>query len=193
MERILLFIVMIGFSNSILLNAQSAKKVNIPAKTIVDPQDTFPVPPSSPNLLFYLQRSANTNTVIYECNVDNKGKLVEKDPVHVFWIRYNEGSVKKELSYVQRVFAYGIKSQAQPDGSVNLHIVSYKKQNLVVKKSTRDHKYHAYAIINHREALLNRIFLKIDGGAFWSPNVIYIELKGKDEATGEELVERFKP
>jgi hypothetical protein len=37
------------------------------------------------------------------------------------------------------------------------------------------------------------VFIKIEGGSFWLPNVIYVELKGIDPATGKEITERFKP
>lgn len=165
-----------------------------PKKPVVvkDPQDTFPVPVTA-NQLFYLQRTANTNTVVYEANLDSKGQIDEKNPVRVYWIRYPEGGIKKDLNYIQRVFAYGIKTELQSPGVFATHVVSYKKAQLIVKRSLKDNKYHAYATINKKEALLTRIFIKIDGGAFWSPNVIYIEMKGKDELTGEEVMERFKP
>ena len=158
-----------------------------------DPQDTFPVPNGNPNQLFYLQRTTNTNTIVCELNIDSKGKLNEESPVHVFWIRYTEGSIHKELSYIQRVFAYGIKSQSLGNGSYKLHFVSYKKQPLTLMASPKDNKYHVYATINQKQALLSRIFIKVDGGTFWSPNVVYMEMKGTDPVTGKELVERFKP
>ena len=59
--------------------------------------------------------------------------------------------------------------------------------------SVKDNKYHVYAIINQKQAVLNRIFIKIDGGTFWSPNVVYMEMKGIDVITGKEVMERFKP
>lgn len=178
----------------VALCAGAGAQTKKPATPVLarEPQDTFPVPVTS-NQLFYLQRTANTNTVIYEANINADGHLNESNPVHVYWIRYPEGGVKKELSYIQRIFAYGIKTQKQSTDVYNTHVVSYKKANLVVKRSVKDNKYHAYATINHKEALLNRIFVKIDGGSFWSPNVVYIEMKGRDEATGEEVMERFKP
>ena len=177
------------FFTMIVLSQAQPKKTTALVK---DPQDTFPVPVVN-NQLFYLQRTANTNTVVYEANLNSKGQIDEDNPVRVYWIRYPEGGMKKDLSYIQRVFAYGIKTQRQSTDVFNTHVVSYKKAQLTVKKSTKDNKYHAYATINHKEAMLTRIFLKIEGGAFWSPNVIYIELKGRDEATGEEVMERFKP
>ncbi|MEO7530905.1 MAG: DUF4833 domain-containing protein [Sediminibacterium sp.] len=177
------------------IHAQS-KSVNSPvalAKTPVDPQDTFPVPIGNPNQLFYLQRTANINTIICELNMNSKGLPDEESPVHVFWIRFSEGGVKKELTYVQRVFAYGIKSERESTGGYKLHFVSFKKRSFNLLLSPKDNKYHVYATINQKQAVLNRVFLKIDGGSFWSPNVIYMELKGIDVATGKELVERFKP
>ena len=52
-------------------------------------QDKFPTPAGNPKQLFYLQRTSNTNTIVYELNYKN-GLLDEDEPVHVFWIRYNE-------------------------------------------------------------------------------------------------------
>lgn len=159
----------------------------------IDPQDTFPVPKGNPNQLFYLQRTNNTNTIVCELNLNSKGQLDEETPVHVFWIRFPEGGIRRELNYIQRMFAYGIKSQSQGNGTYKLHFVSYRKQPLLLMHSPKDSKYHVYATINQKQALLNRIFLKVDGGSFWSPNIVYMEMKGTDPATGKELVERFKP
>ena len=159
----------------------------------IDPQDTFPVPTGNPKQLFYLQRTHNTNTIVCELNLDTKGQLNTDNPVHVFWIRYPEGGMRKELSYIQRVFAYGIKTQAQGNGTYKIHFVSYSKQKMLLMPSPKDNKYHVYATINQKQAQLNRIFVKVDGGSFWSPNVVYMEMKGTDVATGKEVMERFKP
>jgi phosphatidylglycerophosphate synthase len=159
----------------------------------MDPQDTFPIPSGNANQLFYLQRTSNTNTIVCELSLNGRGQLNEESPVHVFWIRYQEGGGKKELSYIQRVFAYGIKSKPAGNGNHNMHFVSFKKQQLLLSKSARDNKYHVYTTINQRQAQLSRIFVKVDGGSFWSPNVVYMELKGIDPVTGKEVMERVKP
>ncbi len=183
------------FSTAAILQVPQGSKKAAPAviNTVIDPQDTFPVP-AVPNQLFYLQRTSNTNTIVYEAKLNSKGMLEEPDPVHVFWIRYPEGGMKKELNYIQRMFAYGIKTQLQPNSNYKMHVVSYKKQQLTLMRSPKDNKYHVYTQINHKEAVLRRIFVKIgEGGTFWAPNVLYMELRGKDEVTGEELMERIKP
>jgi hypothetical protein len=56
-----------------------------------------------------------------------------------------------------------------------------------------DGKYHIFASIAQKQVILNRIFVKIEGGSFWLPNVLYVELKGTDPETGKEIVDRFKP
>lgn len=159
----------------------------------IEPQDTFPVPAGNPKQLFYLQRTANTNTIVCELNLNNKGQLIEEEPVHVFWIRYPEGGMRKELNYIQRFFAYGIKSHSLGNGAYKLNFVSYKKQSFLLIPSPKDNKYQVFATINQKQALLKRIFVKVDGGGFWSPNIVYMEMKGTDPVTGRVLVERFKP
>ena len=188
----IVIITAMGFTNK-TASKHSIKNRYTANVVAIDPQDTFPVPKGNPNQLFYLQRTNNTNTIVCELNLNNKGQLNEETPVHVFWIRFSEGGIRKELNYIQKMFAYGIKSQPQGNGAHKLHFVSYKKQTLMLMPSLKDNKYHVYATINQKQALLNRIFLKVDGGSFWSPNIVYMEMKGTDAVTGKELVERFKP
>lgn len=153
-------------------------------------QKELPIPAGNINQLFYLQRTANTNTIVYELNYDNN-TLNSKDPVHVFWIRYDEQGQKSELNYFQRKFAYGIKCALIAKEKYQLHIVSYKNFPMVLAKG-ENNKYNVYATINQKQAILNRIFVKINGGSLWTPNVEYVEVEGIDLATGEEITERLK-
>ncbi len=153
-------------------------------------QDRFPVPPGSPNQLFYLQRSTNANTIVCELNYKD-GIVDANEPIHVYWIRYDEQGQKTELSFVQRKFAYGVKSRLISKDKYEVNFVSYKKFPMVLMKGNNN-KYSVYAIINQKQAIVNRIFVKINGGSFWSPNVEYIEVKGIDPVSGKEVVERRK-
>src|SRR5258708_982652 len=77
--------------------ASASTPVTIPANSpgvlhprpalINDPVDTFPIPPTNANSLFYLQRTPNPNTVICELNMKD-GALDKDEPVKVMWIRY---------------------------------------------------------------------------------------------------------
>jgi hypothetical protein len=56
-----------------------------------------------------------------------------------------------------------------------------------------DNKYHVFTSINQKEAILSRIYIKINpGGSFWSPNVEYVEMAGIEPGTGKEVMERRK-
>jgi Domain of unknown function (DUF4833) len=189
----LVFLVTVmAFKNKMPGNTLLVKKSELKGMD-PDPVDSFPVPTGNPKQLFYLQRTSNINTIVCELNLDNKGQLNEENPVHVFWIRYAEGGMKKELNYIQRVFAYGIITKSEGNGVFDMHFVSYKKLHFKLMRSPKDNKYLVYANINKKQAVLNRFFIKIDGGSFWSPNIIYMEMKGNDPITGKEMIERFKP
>ncbi|GEO10386.1 DUF4833 domain-containing protein [Segetibacter aerophilus] len=153
-------------------------------------QDKFPVPVVGPNQLFYLQRTANTNTIICELNYNNN-VLDMEEPVHVYWIRYTDKGQKEELNFVQKKFAYGIKSTPISKDKYELNFVSYKKFPMLLMKGANN-KYNVYGTINQKQAIINRIFVKINGGSFWSPNVEYVEIKGVDPSSGKEVIERRK-
>jgi len=155
-------------------------------------EPNFPVPTGIPNMLFYMQRTPNSNTIIYDLNVNKDGSVDKDDPINVYWIRYTEGGVKKDLNYIQRKFAYGIKVKNLGTDKYEIRSVAYAKKEMYLMKSATG-EFHLYAKINNTMAILNRIYLQIEGGTFWFPNVVYIEMKGIDPATGKEIKEQFKP
>lgn len=154
--------------------------------------DSLPVPKGIKDLMFYVQRDPNTNTVVYELNRTAQGTLDEKEPVHAFWIRYADGNEYKELNYIQRKFAYGLNATKQDKDTYELKFACYSKLSLFLRRST-DGRYRIYTTINQREAILDRVFVRIEGGTFWVPNVLYVELSGRDAATDNLITERFKP
>lgn len=158
---------------------------------ISDPVDTFPIPPSNPNSLFYLQRTPNTNTII--CELNEKNGILDKDePVKVLWIRYTEQHQRAELSWIQRHFAYGLKEKNMGNGTYELRFVSWKKTPMYLMRSSVDSRYHVFVTIDGHQAVLNRVYIRIDpGGTFWSPNVKYLELKAVDVQSGKELIQRI--
>ncbi|HEX3935326.1 MAG TPA: DUF4833 domain-containing protein, partial [Puia sp.] len=158
---------------------------------IMDPVDTFPVPPVNANSLFYLQRTPNTNTII--CELNQKDGVIDRDePVKVMWIRYTEQRQREKLSWIQRTFAYGLNEKDLGNGVFELRFVSYKKVPMYLMKWPVDNKQHVFVTIEGRRAILNRIYIRIDpGGTFWSPNVKYLELRGVDVQNGKELVQRL--
>jgi hypothetical protein len=153
---------------------------------------TFPTPPEGAQTLFYIQRTPNTNTIMYDVNGE-AGKVDPENPVKAYWIRYGEEGQREDLSYIQRNYAYGIKSKRLDARNYELRFVSYKKLPFLLSLSDRDNRYHVYAKINHVDIEVTRVFLQIEGGTFWFPNVVCAEVRGVDRATGKPVVQSFKP
>jgi phosphatidylglycerophosphate synthase len=182
---LLLITAFFNFGNTGTIAAQTVDQSNpSPLK--------FPVPKGISNQLFYLQRDPNTNTIICELNADAKGVVDKDEPVHVYWIRYADNKEKKELGYVQRKFAYGIESKALGKDQYELRFVAHKKLPMYLSKSDSDKKYHVYVTVNNKKIEIERIFLRIEGGSFWLPNVKYVEIKGMNTATNNPITERIK-
>jgi len=181
-------LIMVGFAfsfgNVTSANAQEDKSDPSPIN--------FPTPKGIKNQLFYLQRDPNTNTIICELNLDDKGQLVEDEPVKVYWKRYQENGEIKELNYIQRKFAYGIQSEQIGKDYYKLHFVSYKKFPLFLVKSKTDNKYHVFVTANNKKMQLERIFVRIEGGTLFVPNVKYVELKGTNPVNNTSFTERIK-
>lgn len=185
-----LFLSVIGSSNNLTrayLKPDSSGRHKNKSREII-----LPDPGNTVKKLFYIQRDPNTNTIVYELNNDKDGKLIKDEPVHPYWIKYAEKGQKEELNYIQRKFAYGLTAKPVSTEKYDIRFVSYKKFPLTLMKG-EDEKYHIFAVVEQKQLIINRIFVKIEGGSFWIPNVIYVEVRGTDPVTGREIVKRFKP
>ena len=180
----------------LVVTTTTASAHKIPADTTKNlyalPGNPFQALPANIERLFYVQRTPNSNTIVYELNIDSDGKINEDEPVHPYWIRYHDKGEKADLNFIQRKFAYGVTSKPLGNGKFDIRFVSYKKFPLTLMKGS-DGKYHIFATISQHQLIVNRIFLRIEGGSFWVPNVRFVEFKGTDPATGKEVTERFKP
>src|SRR5574343_54234 len=150
------FMILVGLISSVNFVIASTGVAENKLNFETDPQVTFPVPAGIKNQLFYLQRTTNTNTVIYSLNVNEKGELDESTPVKVFWIRYPEGGMRKELNFIQKAFAYGTISKKNKDGSFTIQLVAYKKKEFTLEKSPVDNTYKMYTLINNKESVTNK-------------------------------------
>ncbi len=154
------------------------------------PADTFPVPKEHAYELFYLQRQPNINTIVIDLNVEN-GKINEENPVNVYWIRFGEGGKKAKLNFIQREFAYGIHAKKIAEDKYDLNFVSYKKMKFRLEKGA-DNIWQVYSTLSNGSRIrLRRIYLHINGGSFWKPNIEYVELKGNEPGTQKEVRERI--
>jgi hypothetical protein len=148
----------------------------------------FPTPTGNANQLFYLQRTQNTNTIVYELNIKN-GVLDTACPVHIYWICYAEKSQKEELTGVQRKYAYGLATKYITKDHYELRFLANKK-HVIDLMIGPDQKFHVYEQINGKRAILSRVYLEIHGGSVFSPNIQYVLLNGIDPETGGDVMEK---
>ncbi len=148
--------------------------------------------PKIKNLLFFLQRTPDANTVVYQLNLDKDGAVIEKAPVKASWIRYEENGMVKELSSVEKKFAYGVQCKQLGNESYEVRLVSYKKLPMYLQKTPTDQQYRLYIKDEGKDLLLKRVFVKVEGGGFWLPKVHYIDLFTVDSENGAQILKRIK-
>lgn len=166
---------------------------SISLQTKASAVERYPTPPDSHIRLFFIQRSSNTNTVIYDANLLSNKALNPKAPVHTYWIRYSEKGQKEELSTIQRTLAYGLYTDAvtlEPH-TYQGYFLAYRKRKFVVKLDAKGNPIALFPI-NGRLQILKRVFVSVNESSI-IPSVNYIELFGKDQLTGKDVYERFNP
>jgi sterol desaturase/sphingolipid hydroxylase (fatty acid hydroxylase superfamily) len=147
--------------------------------------------PKTENLLFFLQRDPNRNTVIYELNYNTNGALDTTMPVKCSWIRYEANENFKALNGIEERYAYGVKSKSLGNDQFEIRLVSYKKLPLYLMKSESDQKYRMYIKDGDENLLLKRVFVQITSGSFWLPKIKYIDLITVHSETGQEILKRI--
>lgn len=144
------------------------------------------------NLLFFLQCDPDANTLVYELNYISAGKLHPDNPIKASWVRYGQDQKFRELSSIEKKFAYGIQSKPIGNEEYEIRLVAYKKMPLYLKKSEADNKYYMYIKDEGKNLLLKRVFVRVNKGNFWFPKVHYIDLITTNSATGMEILKRIR-
>lgn len=156
-------------------------------------QQNYPTPVKTDKMLFYFQRSHNKNTVVYELNTLPNGGINTDKPVNAYWIRYEEGGVKKELSYIQ-VKAFGLKWKMIDKGNKNFVLHFNKTKDKEILLLNIDSYYKAYISINGELAELTKMYINAVTNALGFPLTInYIEISGIDPKSGETVSEKYRP
>jgi len=136
--------------------------------------------------LFHLERSKNRNVVCYDVNVTN-GTLDAKNPVKVYWIRVEEGGIKKDLSYLQRKLAYGYKVIAHKNNESTVILNAYDK--MPVKICKRKGRWIAAISINGKEVKISKLYVKSKPNN--SLRVEYVEIFGNYTSSGAHVSKRI--
>ncbi|MCB0410094.1 MAG: DUF4833 domain-containing protein [Flavobacteriales bacterium] len=148
--------------------------------------------PTDKNMLFYIQKSFNTNAVVYTLNIDKTGNIDEKNPINVFWRRYQEQGQKRELKYIEKTFGYGVKYKflEEHPNTVEFEIVAIKNRKLIASINKKGLPI-VVSTINGKPAYLEKVFITAQHEKLL-PEVFAIELFGKELKTGKKAYEKIE-
>ncbi len=153
--------------------------------------EIYPVTQKTKELLFYIQRNHNSNTIVYNANFDNVGNLIDHKPIDVFWIRYDEQGQRMELRTIEKMFAYGVecKKIKNKENQYKVKLVAKKDKEIILIQHDK-FKATVYTMINNKLSSLNHLYIQADNSGMW-PSVKYIELFGVDTKTKENTYEKI--
>jgi len=159
---------------------------------ITQAQTSFPVPHKTDKMLFYLQRSFNKNTIIFETEILADNKLNKERPVKMYWIRYEEDSRIAELSFIQRKI-FGLKCTSLNDEETSFLLINSRISKLkIIVKKTLSGNYKPYLEINNQLSELERVFIKATTNPLGIPlSFEYIEISGISIESGLINIERI--
>ena len=84
--------------------------------------------PQDEGMLFFVQHSINANVIVYAAKRTPAGTLDPRDPIEVFWRRYATAGHRRELSFFERMFAFGIASLPAGEGRWAVSLVSFPER-----------------------------------------------------------------
>ena len=146
---------------------------------------------TGPQPLFKIERSKNANIIQYDAQIGSDGKLLKKEPVIGYWIRLAEQGQVKQLSWVQRKFAFGFSAKYHRDSdTATIDMVADIGQPITVKRV--EGKYMAVIDFEGQPSQLERIFVQAHGKGI-SVTVEYVEIFGVDLKSGEPTYGKIIP
>jgi hypothetical protein len=147
--------------------------------------------PSDPGMLVYIQQAIDKNVLVYVARQGPDGRLDPRNPVEVFWRRYNDADgARRPLSFFERVFAFGVSTQSVSGGRYSARLASYRERDAVVEIG-EDGKPRAVMKIGQRNVRIVYAYAMAERGRF-IPKVHYVDLHGFDIASGEAVRERIR-
>jgi hypothetical protein len=153
---------------------------HIPA---VNPHYAVPI---DANLLFYVQRSVNANTVVYIARPDHPD-----DPVEAYWRLFNIDGHIRTLNFAEQLLAYGVSHEHGTGLNVSFHIRALPEQELTMALDAKG-RPAVWTRFADRAVRLVYVYLQVDDRGVM-PGVLWLDLFGLDQRTGKPLREHLVP
>jgi hypothetical protein len=147
--------------------------------------------PDDANIMFYIQKNTNPNTIVYALKLGADGKINPDDPMEVFWRRYQEDGARKKLAWLEKTFAFDfkVKAIADKENVFSFSLIAMKEKKMYVTQS-KSGKPNVFMKISGKTARLERIYVMVDDSRRIQ-SVNSMEIFGRDYKTGELVYEKI--
>ncbi len=147
--------------------------------------------PTDENLMFYIQKDVNPNTVVYALKLGPDGKINPNDPIEVFWRRYEEDGRKKKLGWLEKTFAFDFKVRPVKNQSNTyvFSLVAMKDKDIFVTQN-KNGTPRVFMKISGQTAILKRIYVTVDDSKKIH-RVLSMELFGRDFKSDKLIYEKI--
>ena len=146
--------------------------------------------PDEPNQLFYVQRSPNSNTVIYAAKLDAKGAPDRREPVEGFWRKFNIDGSKQPLNFIERMMAYGVKQARTDKNGVTTFTIAALPERTITLNLDAAGKPQALMQAGKHTIKLSYVYLHVVEGGLM-PEVPKLDIFGTDIASGKAIHEHL--
>jgi hypothetical protein len=147
--------------------------------------------PDDANVMFYIQKNTNPNTIVYALKLGADGKINPDDPMEVFWRRYQEDGARKKLAWLEKTFAFDfkVKAIADKENVFSFSLIAMKEKKMYVTQS-KSGEPNVFMKISGKTARLERIYVMVDDSRRIQ-SVNSMEIFGRDYKTGELVYEKI--
>jgi len=146
--------------------------------------------PTDKDLIFYIQRSMNRNTVVYVARRDASGRLHRQNPIAVFWRRFASDGKTSRLTYLERTMAFGVDTQKakNKNGEFWANLVSYPARKGLLKLDNHNRPVVLTTIAKHKVRLISA-FIQLKAKSTF-PQIVYVDVIGQDVTSGKYIRRR---
>lgn len=145
-----------------------------------------------PNVAFIIQRSTNSNTVVYAGQKTSSNELDSAKPMDVYWIMYEKsGAPREDLNMIERNTAYGVTYTPSKirRGQFAAAIASLKDRDCTLLVDEHGNVQARTTINGKKNMIMRRVFVQMTSS--WGiPSVDYIEIFGVDPETHAPVYEK---
>jgi hypothetical protein len=151
---------------------------------------TVALPSSKTDHLFFIERSKNEHLVQYDVRLTENDDILDSDPIAVYWVL--ENGRRRDLDLIQRKLAYGIDSYEKLEkNKFRVVLVALIDREVIIEKMRGS--FRAIIVINGKLSILERVYVESRERPIGLPQVLYIDLFGRNVEPGLPIYERIVP